>query len=286
MVLESLTSPENAENKYYFMLLLGFLFSAIAAVLSYSLQGPSPSLLFVFFTAIPAIPIMYAIIKYEEGKDIVYESEKKLLKEHVKALRAFIFLFIGMVLGMTLIFTVVPSEVKFVLFETQLDNFLSIQNSSPHTGMVTGGAWASFSHIFFNNVRVLVLSVIFSFLFGAGAIFILTWNASVIAAAIGSFIRNNLSVAAEFLGLSRLIFSLETVTTGLLMYSIHGIPEILAYFTAALAGGIISVAVIKHDFNSENFEKILLDSVDLLVFSLVLLFVAALLEVFVTPLIF
>ena len=44
------------------------------------------------------------------------------------------------------------------------------------------------SEIFINNMGVLFLCIIFSFLYGAGAIFILTWNASVIAAAIGSFI--------------------------------------------------------------------------------------------------
>jgi len=50
-----------------------------------------------------------------------------------------------------------------------------------------------------------------------------------------------------------------------LRYAIHGIPEILAYFTAGLAGGIISVAVIRHDFLTKKFKNIVIDSVDLTV---------------------
>ena len=73
---------------------------------------------------------------------------------------------------------------------------------------------------------------------------------------------------------------------GVLRYGIHGIPEIFAYFVAGLAGGIISVAVIRHDFGTKKFENILLDSADLLLASLVILFLAGVLEVWVTPLIF
>ena len=66
----------------------------------------------------------------------------------------------------------------------------------------------------------------------------------------------------------------------------HGVPEILAYFVAGLAGGIISVAVIRHDMKSSNFRKVLLDSIDLIFIAVFLLIIAALLEVFVTPLFF
>ena len=60
----------------------------------------------------------------------------------------------------------------------------------------------------------------------------------------------------------------------------------MAYFTAGLAGGIISVAVMRHDFGTKKFENILLDSSSLIIVSLSLLIAAALLEVYITPLIF
>ena len=62
--------------------------------------------------------------------------------------------------------------------------------------------------------------------------------------------------------------------------------EILAYFMGGLSAGIISIAIIKHDFRSEKFQRVLLDSADLLLLSLVVLLVAALLEAFVTPILF
>jgi len=69
-------------------------------------------------------------------------------------------------------------------------------------------------------------------------------------------------------------------------YIVHGIPEITAYFVAGLAGGIISVAVIRHDFGTDKFRKILMDSVDLIVIAILLLVFSAIVEVFVTPRLF
>jgi len=71
-----------------------------------------------------------------------------------------------------------------------------------------------------------------------------------------------------------------------LRYIIHGIPEMIAYFIAGIAGGIISVAVIRHDFRSSNFKKIVLDSIDLVLIAVIVLLLAALIEVFITPALF
>jgi uncharacterized membrane protein SpoIIM required for sporulation len=72
----------------------------------------------------------------------------------------------------------------------------------------------------------------------------------------------------------------------LFKYFIHGIPEILSYFVAGLAGGIISIAVIRHDYGTKKFEHIILDSADLFLLAIGLVLLAAVLEVWVTPLIF
>ena len=69
-------------------------------------------------------------------------------------------------------------------------------------------------------------------------------------------------------------------------YMTHGVFEIAAYFVAGLAGGIISIAIIKHDFGSDKFIHVLTDSIDLIVLSLVMLVVGAIIEVYVTPVLF
>jgi uncharacterized membrane protein SpoIIM required for sporulation len=117
--------------------------------------------------------------------------------------------------------------------------------------------------------------LLFAFFYGVGAIFILTWNASVIGAAIGNFVNSNIG-GSYF----------TSISMGLLRYSIHGLPEMLAYFMAGLAGSIISIAIIRHDFGSGKFKHILIDSLDMIFLSVFVLFIAALLEVFVTPMFF
>jgi len=70
-----------------------------------------------------------------------------------------------------------------------------------------------------------------------------------------------------------------------LKYMTHGVLEIIAYFVAALAGGILSIGVVRHDFKSGEFKKMILDSTDIFAISIILLFIAALIEIFITPLI-
>ena len=55
---------------------------------------------------------------------------------------------------------------------------------------------------------------------------------------------------------------------------------------AGLAGSIISIAISRHDFGSGKFKKVVIDSLDLVFLAVFVLFVAALLEVFVTPVFF
>ena len=69
-----------------------------------------------------------------------------------------------------------------------------------------------------------------------------------------------------------------------LRYLVHGIPEIAGYFVAALAGGIIGTAIIRHRFEKKKFWNVLKDSLDLIILAIVILIIAAFLEVFITPL--
>ena len=136
------------------------------------------------------------------------------------------------------------------------------------TGAATRGG--SVLRIFSNNIYVLIFTILFSLIFGAGAIFILVWNASVIAAAIGIFAKG----------------SLANLPIGILRYMIHGIPEISAYFVGALAGGIVSVAIIRRDLKGEGAWKILQDALLMIIIAIVILIVSALMEVYLTPLLF
>ena len=176
-----------------------------------------------------------------------------------------------------------PSEIIYDLFASQISTIQAV-NSGATTGSVT--AWNFLSVIVVNNLKVLTFCILFSFFFGAGAIFILTWNASVISAAIGNFIRTNMSQYAESFGLIKVAGYFHIFSMGLLRYMMHGVFEILGYFIGGLAGGLISVAMLHREFEGEQFKKIMKDSIDLIILAVLVILVAGLVEVFVTPLFF
>ncbi|MBR9703593.1 hypothetical protein GOV10_06130 [Candidatus Woesearchaeota archaeon] len=284
MVLESLINPIKAEKTPTLMILLGFLYATIAIFLGLWIFYSESSMIFVFLIAMAALPLMYNTIKYEEKKDLQDMSEKLLLKEHAKALSFFMYLFLGITLACTLWYTVLPAETISIAFESQSATISTINGNI--TGAFTADQFGIFTKILLNNVKVMVFAGLFAFLYGAGAIFILTWNASVIGVAIGNFMRGNIASYAHLVGFEKASQYFTIISIGLLKYVLHGIPEILAYFAAGLAGGIISIAVIRHDFKTRKFEHILQDSADLFLISIGLLVLAAGLEVWITPIIF
>ncbi len=282
MVLESLINPLAAENNPKKMILYGILYSSVGVFLSLWIFESQASLVMVFLTTMACIPLIYGTVKMEEQKDEDNQEEKKLLKEHSKALEFFIFLFIGMTLGMALWYVALPQDMTSKLFSVQSDTISRINNTPSGSAIKFG----LFSTIFLNNLQVLVFSLLFAFLYGVGSIFILAWNASVIAVAIGTFIKLGIAKSASVIGLAKVSTYFKVVSFGLFRYSIHGIPEIFAYFIAGLAGGIISVAMLKNGLDFDKFKRIVVDTTDLVIISVLVLLGAAILEVYVTPLVF
>lgn len=283
MVIESLENPVSAEKHPRQMFFIGILYTTIAIIISLWVFREQSSLVMIFLTVMAVSPLVYKTIKYEEQKDMQDYSEKMLLKEHTRALSFFMYFFIGATVSFALWYVFLPNSIIQSLFSTQISTIIGLNGEM--TGFSTH-TFDAFTTILFNNFRVLIFCLIFSFLYGIGAIFILTWNASVIGVAIGNIIRTNLAGISSVFGIDSIFLYLTTFSIGFLRYIIHGIPEILAYFVAGLAGGIISVAVIKHDYRTKNFEKIVMDSSDLILISVGLVIIAAIFEVFVTPLFF
>jgi uncharacterized membrane protein SpoIIM required for sporulation len=283
MVLESLLNPLKAEKKPWEMFFIGFLYSSIAILLSLWIFKEHASLIMVFFTVMACIPIVYNTMKLEESKDLDIQQEKVLLKEHNKAIIFLMFLFLGITLSFVAWYVFLPSGSLNFIFDKQTATIESINNQ------VSGNAYqqfSTFSKILLNNIKVLAFAVLFAFIYGAGAIFILTWNASVIGTAIGNFIRSNISQYAGIAGFSKFSSYFNVASIGLLRYVLHGIPEILAYFYGGLAGGIISVAIIKGHYKNKKFSHVLFDVSELLIISIAFLLVAAFIEVYVTPILF
>ncbi len=277
MVLELLISPKKAERKPWELLFIGGLYASVALLIAMWVFMSEASLVMVFLTVLACIPLLHSAIIREESKEAV--DELSLLKKHRFIISYLMFLFVGFVIVMTLWFVLLPSDVALNVFDSQINTIKSI-NANLATNAISP---AYLLPIIENNMKVLFFCVFFSFFYGAGAIFVLTWNASVISAAMGMFIRNNISTYAAELGYYNLGLYFQVFSLSVLRYMTHGIFEILAYFIGGLAGGLISMAMIKHQVEQKKFKEVMFDSFNLIFVAVLILVFAALVEVFVTP---
>lgn len=285
-MLEMLINPKKAERRPWELFFVGAVYAAVSFALvnwvfaKDNVLSNYSGILLVIFTVMFSMPFVYYTIKFEESKITPHKGVLRLLKEHEKAISAFMWLFLGIVFSFSIMYVLFSSANIFkpqietycminrpTSFDSCLESY-GIDNSSLINGYATSKE--RFFLIFSNNIYVLIFTLVFSLVFGAGVIFILAWNASVIAAAIGIFSNSNIS----------------SLPMGFFRFMIHGIPEIASYFIVALAGGMVSVAVIKHEIGTEKFWEVLQDSLNLIILSVIVLFVAAIIEVYVTPIFF
>ena len=225
-MIEMFIKPRRAERDPWEMFFIGLLYSAIALSLvgfifaNDNVLKQYGGVLTVTFTVLCCMPFVYYLIKLEEGKDVEISEEGDLVKEHWKALKALMWLFFGLVVGFSLWYILFPEQ-NNVNFNAQIETFCAINRPDsyqqcliekgarvPITGQVT--RIDMLLSIFANNVYVLIFTLIFSLALGAGAIFILVWNASVIGAAVGMFAGKELS----------------SLPIGLVRYMVHGLPQI------------------------------------------------------------
>jgi uncharacterized membrane protein SpoIIM required for sporulation len=279
MVLESLTGAEYAEKRPAEMFIVAFAYTTIAILLSLWVFAEYAGLTMVFFTVMAAIPLMIKLIVLEERKLFSRAHEVT----HRATIPFFIFLFLGMVSAFAFFFTVLPEATVNQIFNVQISTIQSVNTNimSQLSGQFFGDF---FPLVIFNNLKVMTFAVLFSFIYGSGAIFILTWNASVLGVAIGSLIRELVSATAASVGAVGVGTYFGAVSISFARYLLHGIPEIGAYFVAGLAGGIISVGVLRYQLFDERFMVVMKDALFLLIVAVILVLISGAIEVLISPL--
>lgn len=263
MVLELVLDPRKAE-KFSHVMLLSFIYTFISVLLARQLFPQQASILTIALITILFIPFFQSRFEQEEAKEDLYAEKRQggnLFTRHRNIIWLFSAFFIGIVAASNFIYVFLPFQDAFSL----------------QTGVVQGFATNpldNFVKIFLNNTQVMVLMFVFSVALGSGAIFILAWNASVVAVYAGMVagsLTSHVSLPAAYaLGVPAALGSI----------ALHGVPEILAYFVAGLAGGILSFGILKEKINSAEFRQIFFDSVAYLLMAELLIVAAGWLEVF------
>jgi len=257
MVLERLISVKETLKDPMKTFILGVILSLVSLFVSYTVFPESTGLFTVIIMTMATMPLMNRVMHYEEKEDEEIMEKSTFIQRYSDIIISYVALFSGMILAMSLSFVLLPDTVAERVFDEQINEISLIRGKFDFGNQ--------FLEIFMNNVSVLMLSFLFSFLFGAGAIFILGWNASVLAAAIGLIAKTSGGVKA--------------VPAAVMMFLPHGSFEIGAYFIGAIAGGLISAAIMRK--KSLKFWFVVRDAIKLLVLSFIFLIIGGIIETFI-----
>ena len=285
-MLESMVNPRRVEKGPWKMFFVGIIYASLSLLLvNWFFSGDVvlsqySGMIVVTFAVMFSLPFMYYIIKKEEAEDEEAVGFLSVWKIHKDAIFALMWLFMGFIIAFSFWHIVLGDS---NLFNAQIETYCRINSPGNILGCVERYNFATttsttsavtkelrFLSIIENNVYVMIFTLLLSLIFGAGAIFVLTWNASVIATAITVFTKN----------------TIQEIPLGILRYMIHGFPEIAAYFITALAGGIFGVGILRNGIRGKRFIHVLENTVILLFIALIILLIAAIIEVYFTPILF
>lgn len=257
MVLEKIVSIRAAIRKPEWMFIIGGVVSVVCTFIAFLVFPSSVGLFLVFLITVVMTPFMVNLMSYEEAEtEVQIERRIKLnfFQRHEDMLKIYIAFFTGMILSLSILFLILPEKTVEKVFEDQVNEINIVRGSIIFP--------STFQKILFNNISVLLLSFFFAFLFGSGAIFILSWNASVLAAAIGL--------------LAKSIGGVKGLPVAVLTFFPHGSLEIIAYFIAGIAGGLASAVVARR--RSKWFWVVMKDSSKLMAVAASFLIIAAIIE--------
>ena len=281
MVLEAIVSRKELMKHPLMMLFLAILCSSAGLWLAYYTFPASSSILGIAFVTIALVPTMHAIFVKEEAIEAESESwTPNFIERHLTVVKIYAWFFIGLIISYAFWYAFLPVDVRENIFSEQEKALSGIEklkasmtgDAVMKTGTCGENMFCWFELIFYNNAFVLLLAVLFSFVYGAGAIFLIGWNASVIGVVIGKDVLQAMAVSGNFAEAFAIgIFN----GLGLLP---HGIPEAAGYFFGAISGGIIGVAIIKEKHRTHEFKVIGKDALITIGIALLLLMVGALIE--------
>ncbi|MDD3084225.1 MAG: stage II sporulation protein M [Candidatus ainarchaeum sp.] len=266
MVLESLIGEKNIRKKPFLVLLITFIISIGSIIFAHAIFPSHASVLSVAFITIGLVPIIHNILTHEDFNEVLQrKNASTFFARHFNVIQMYVWVFVGVILAFSFLYIVFPIEMKQTVFQEQINSFCLISGDESCvtgipksiSGMFSTTAFNSCQNpstsnlfscslfIFENNGTVLLFTIILSLLYGAGAIFIIAWNASILGIFFGEII-----LSTQYL---RGFGLLQGLLIG------HGPPELLGYIFGALAGAILSAMISRNQFLRHEFLTIIKD---------------------------
>lgn len=270
MVLEHIFPEDWLERKGRYAFVLGIVYSLVGVLISSILFPGDPALVAVAITSLLLLPELYKIFSIEERQESMEQhvNMRSLWRDDIDIIKIYIFLFLGILIVYSIGTILLPSFTTNNLFREQLE--IRLGQGFAGNAFAAGGL---FMDLLSNNFLVLIACFIMALLTGDGAIFLITWNASVWGTIFGFTAKN----AAAFSGQN------PFAVFGLIMLIVfpHMMIEAISYFLAAISGSIISKDVLLEKFASHRFFEVFGFNLYLLLFALLFLVVGAGVETWV-----
>ena len=268
MVLEQLFKTQWLERRPWHAFLLGAIYSIIGIISARLIFGSNPGMMTVAFTSMLLIPSLNKLLQDEENVEIREKklSLKLLFKDHYDIFEIYIYLFLGIFTVFAFVTLMLPAASAVHLFGPQL-KIIGIVGDAINSSTVMS--------ILTNNLLVLVVCLVLSLVYGAGSILFITWNATVWGVVFAYMIKETALANSRN---PLLYFFLS-----FLPFLPHMLTEAVSYFSAAIVGGVVSKAVLREKVGSKKFNHIMTDAYLLLGISLVVVIIAAIIEVNVYP---
>lgn len=262
MVFEQLIEPTWLEKRAWYATVLGFFYSVIGIEAAILIFPSDPSYMAVAFTALFILPSINSLLT-KAAKPIQKKGKLNLIRlfsENIDIFKVYFYLFAGIFIAYSAAMLVLPSAVTSNIFKSQL-----------RVGGLAGDAIfaSNFTNIFFNNLKVMAVVFALSILYGAGAMIFLTWNAAAWGVVAGAYSKMFATGSSVGYYLNDFILRLP-----------HTVLESSAYIFVAIAGGVLSKAVLQQNIKSKGFKYVLYDGLMFFAIAIIALTVGATVEAF------
>lgn len=253
MVLESIIKPDWIDKNPFYAFFLGLTLAFIGTSIGLFVFPDQASFAGLLFITIAAVPFLQKVVDFEEIRAGKFHPD--FWRRNRKIAIIYALFFFGVALAYLIWYKILPMAASQFFFNRQI----TALTQPTVLGFFSQVQIGQFVPILLNNLKVLFLILLLSFIYGMGSVLVITWNASVLGIFMGSF--------GKF--------------TSALGFVPHASMEFLGFFFGAMSGGLLSMAfdTDRTDFKSKKFYQAINDASLLFILAVIIIALAAFVEI-------